>query len=154
MNRDDFLKLATSGSNAEYQPVALLLVNGYACIGHYNASVNEGLTDTCVLVNNTLIDLREQSAASSRPVLSDFGDFLEEVVAGHTQSTGEPASYRERYAKPIPLTAIPYPQITVVYPVAQISRLLQRCESKGSRFPAFFDLGRSEIVRLLAMRLW
>lgn len=156
MNRSDFQKLVGPVEGAQYLPVAVLLNNGYACAGNFSAAVNEGLVDTCVLLNARLIDLRYEAVNSGRPTLSDFGEFLEEVVisfAGGEEETG-PSNPSDAYGKPIPLTAIPYSEIAVLYPVAQIGNLLKRSERQDSRLASFLDFNKSEILRLLQTRLW
>jgi hypothetical protein len=156
MDRDDFAKLvgAESGS-ADCLPVACLLRNGYACAGHYHAALNEDLASTCVLLNAHLIAL-EGDKASGRPNISDFNEFLEEIVVNfcRTDGDGQPLPKSDIYGKSIPLTAIPYDQIAVVYPVAHIGALMRRAEKPGSKLPRFLDLGKSEIVNLLRTKLW
>ena len=62
----------------------------------------------------------------------------------------------DAYGKSIPLTAIPYDQIAVVYPVAHISALMRRAgQQEQSRAAAsFFDLNKSEILNLIRTKLW
>lgn len=171
MNRSDFQKLVGASEEASYLPVAVLLKNGYACAGNFNAAVNEGLTDTCVLLNAHLIDLRDDATGGSRPTLNGFGEFLEEVVLSYAGGGDEGMPHRasDAYGKPIPLTAIPYAEMAVLYPVAQIGNLLKRTErthqpatngdgkfddAPRSRVPTFLDFNKSEILRLLQTRLW
>ncbi len=164
MNRDDFLKLVGVGSdNDQYVPVAFLLCNGYACAGHYNSTVNEGLTSTCVLLNARLIELQRSNSGSSQPSIQDFNEFLEEIVVGlcEPNGKGESSPRTDAYGKSIPLTAIPFEQIAVVYPVAHIGALLRRAEQQmpraeqqQSRLPSFLDLSKSELLNLLRTKLW
>jgi hypothetical protein len=163
MNRDDFVKLvgATEGP-AEYLPVAFLLNNGYACAGYYHSAMNNDLSGTCVLLNARLIELRTENRGGGQPSINDFNDFLEEVVTGFSESKVL-TSPRAAFGKSIPLTAIPYEQIAVLYPVAHISALARRAEQEQQpvqpptqprRLPTFFDLDKSEIIQLLRTKLW
>lgn len=160
MERDDFLKLVGAASgNEEYLPVAFLLNSGYACAGYYHAGANDGLTSTCVLLNAQLMELHSENRATGRPAISDFSEFLEEIAL---QSSGaeEAGQARRTLAdselcgKRIPLTAIPYGQIAVIYPVAHIGALLQRAERKDRTLPRLLNFDQSELIRLLRTRLW
>jgi len=168
MNREDFLKLVgTASDNAQYLPVAFLLHNGYACAGYYHPAVNEGLHSTCVLLNARLIELQSETKTVGRPSINDFNDFLEEIVADfckprdQEEEAGAPS---DAYGKSIPLTAIPFDQIVVVYPVAHIGALMQRAEKQQQqerdkqaeppRPLGFLDLNKSEILNLLRTKLW
>jgi hypothetical protein len=176
MNRDDFVKLVgTAQDDSQSVPVAFLLGNGYACAGFYHAAINQGLTSTCVLLNARLIEL--ESKQGGRASINDFNDFLEEVVVDFCDSPGTDGSTSrgDTYGKTIPLTAIPYDQIAVVYPVAHIGALLRRAGQKQQqeqqveerqevepheqpqqrrRPPGFLDLDRSEILNLIRTKLW
>jgi hypothetical protein len=164
MNRDDFVKLVGTSPDGKTQhvPVAFLLSNGYACAGHYHPAVNEGLGSTCVLLNARLIELQGERLGG-RASLNDFNDFLEEVVADFCESDGEGAGSprADSYGKSIPLTAIPYDQIVVLYPVAHISTLMRQVgqqqqagQQQPSRTPSFLDLDKSELLKLMRARLW
>jgi hypothetical protein len=159
MLRSDFLTLIGSRpGQADYIPVALLLKNGYGVAGYFNTPVNEDLQGTCVLVNARMIDLRP-SAADGNRALKDFGDFLQEIA---TRLMREDELQEEanldasgRFGASVPLTAIPYDEIAVVYPVSRISSLMRRVEEVEDRIPTFLDFeNRSEIVKLLKTRLW
>ncbi len=144
MNRDDFVKLVGSTSdNSQYLPVAFLLRNGYACAGYYNPLVNEGLVSTCVLLNARLIELQGENKLGGRASINDFNDFLEEVVVNFCDPN-RPSSLSARsdaYGKSIPLTAIPYDQIAVVYPVAHIGALMHRAgQQKPAEQPTPFNV--------------
>jgi hypothetical protein len=52
------------------------------------------------------------------------------------------------------LTAIPFEQIAVVYPVAHISTLMRLAEPHHSRLPTFLDFDKSEFLGLLRTKLW
>ena len=156
MDRDDFVKLAgVASGDDQYVPVAFLLSNGYACAGYYHPSVNEDLVSTCVLLNARLIELQKASG-SSQPSIRDFNEFLEEIAMGLCEPSDETdASPRaDAYGKSIPMTAIPFDQITVVYPIAHIGALMRRAEPKQSRLPGFLDLSKSELINLLRTKLW
>lgn len=157
MNRDDLLKLVGAEStDNDYLPVAFLLRNGYACAGYYNTSVNDGMRNTCVLLNAKFIELQDADKATHRPTISDFNEFLEEVVVDvcRMSDDGSAPSRDDVYGKTIPLTAIPLDEIAVVYPVAHMSALMQRAKPAEAQVPSFLDLNKSEIVRLLRVKLW
>gem|GEM_PF-5226366 len=100
------------------------------------------------------VTITGQSEAS-RPRLSDFSEFLEEVVLNLVRSeSSDSATAPDHYGKAIPLTAIPYLEMTVVYPVAQISALLKQAEKQNNRLLTFLDVNSSLIVKLLRTRLW
>ena len=171
MNRDDFVKLIGSGTaGSDYLPVAFLLRSGYACAGYYHTGINEGLNDTCVLLNAHLIELQENHG-TARPSIHDFNDFLEEIVMtvygsdSHREDQPVPGA---AYGKSIPLAAIPFGEIAVMYPVSHIGALMRRAQEMqltqseemqaaqpaGKKTHPFFDLNRSEIVKLLYYKLW
>lgn len=181
MFRDDFVKLVgTASHDNQYLPVAFLLCNGYACAGYYHAAVNEGLSSTCVLLNARLIELQGETKLGGRASINDFNDFLEDVVADFCEPNvdGRSLPRSDTYGKSIPLTAIPYDQIAVVYPVAHIGALMCRAgqqqqqeqhqdqqqqpdqpqrpeqEQQRRRPPSFFDLDKSEILHLIRTKLW
>jgi hypothetical protein len=60
MNCSDILALVCGkvSAEADYVPVACLLSSGYACVGYFNSSINQNLSDTLVLLNMRLVDLR------------------------------------------------------------------------------------------------
>ncbi len=159
MNREDFVKLVgTAADESQYLPVAFLLCNGYACAGYYHAAVNEGMASTCVLLNARLIEMQGEGKLSGRPSINDFNDFLEEVVVDFCEPSGENGAshHSDTYGKSIPLTAIPYDQIAVVYPVAHIGALMRRAgeQQEQRRSPSFLDLNKSEILNLIRTKLW
>jgi hypothetical protein len=156
MNRNDFIKLAGIASEkVEYLPVAFLLNNGYACAGYYHAATNEGLETTCVLLNARLIELRGDNKIIGQPSISDFNDFLEEIAISYCEEESKEGTSRtDAYGKSIPLTAIPFEQIAVVYPVAHIGSLMRRADQQKTRQYRFLDLNQSEIIKLLQTKLW
>ncbi len=156
MNRDDLVKLVgVTSDDDQYVPVAFLLCNGYACAGYYHSPVNKGLAGTCVLLNARLIELRGDNKAGNQPSINDFNEFLEEIVVNFCEPDGKDglSPRSDAYGKSIPLTAIPFEQIAVVYPVAHIGSLMRRTEQK-IRPLRFLDLNQSEIIRLLQTKLW
>ena len=157
MNRDDFIKLVgVASDDDQYVPVAFLLCNGYACAGYYHPPVNKDLVSTCVLLNARLIELRGENKVSGQPSINDFNDFLEEIVVKFCEPNGKSDSSprSDVYGKSIPLTAIPFEQIAVVYPVAHIGALMRRAEQQKIRPHGFLDLNKSEIIKLLLTKLW
>ena len=157
MNREDFKKLVgAEASTTEYLPVAFLLRSGYGCAGYYHNAVNQDLASTCVLLNAHLIELRGESQSTNRPSIGDFNEFLEEIAVNYCEPNGdgESSAHGDVYGKSIPLTAIPFDQITVVYPMAHIGALMQRSQRQEKRLPTFLDLNKSEIIALLTTKLW
>ncbi len=82
MNKQDFLKLSGAAiERAEYLPVAFMIRGGYGCAGYYNAGLNDGLTDTCVLLNMRLVEFPPSPTGQSS--IHNFSEFLERIVARH-----------------------------------------------------------------------
>ncbi|MEZ6125196.1 MAG: hypothetical protein R3C49_18775 [Planctomycetaceae bacterium] len=159
MNRGDFRRLiGASSREEEYLPVACLLSSGYGCVGYYSSLANDGLEETCLLLNARLVEL--QSDDTSRTRVSDFNDFIEDVVKTHYRQTDErslPDS--ERSGSSIPLTAIPFREIALVYPVAHITSLLKKAHqetpSVAGSIPGFLDFdNRSLVLKVLRAKLW
>src|SRR5262245_54827699 len=97
--------------------------------------------------------------AGGRAAISDFSEVLEEIALQSSGSEESSAARRtlaesELCGKRIPLTAIPFDQIAVIYPVAHIGALLQRAERKDHAMPRFLDFDQSELIRLLRTKLW
>lgn len=165
MNRQDFLKLigAKSGQ-ADYLPVACLLKTGYACAGFFNSALNDDFSQTCVLVNARLIELAGVAHEAQRSAIHDFNEFIENVVAGVLQgSEGDFDSLFSddpRFGKSIPLSAISFEDISVVYPVGHISTLMRRVEedqtgSQSGNIPTFLDFeNKSVVLKILRTKLW
>ena len=172
MDRNDLVKLIGSeAAGSDYLPVAFLLRSGYACAGYYNRAINSELANTCVILNAHLIELQEDHTTTGRPSIHDFNDFLEEIVMTFYASEGPPTEGPIRsgiYGKSIPLVALPFDEIAVMYPVSHIAALIGRAEAiraeKGGspaepqpsekKVPGFLDLDRSEIINLLRWKLW
>jgi hypothetical protein len=118
--------------------------------------------DTCVLANVRLVEF--DRGGQGRPGIEDFNEFLEEIVRRYYEAAGDDAGFeQERYGRSIALSAVPYDEVAVCYPVAAIGKLLQRLDQAGQekgverskrRLPAFFDLDSSEIIRVLRTKLW
>ncbi|TWU12477.1 hypothetical protein CA54_13010 [Symmachiella macrocystis] len=169
MHRNDFLKLiGTEANAAEYLPVAGSLRNGNGFVGRYNATMNVGLAETCMLVNARIFEFKE-GRAGGRGSVQDFNDFLEEVVA-RVSVDGVPdalAVGNEDFGKAIPLTAIAMDEITIVYPVSHIRSLLERASKVQSdtsenttasntpeEIPSFLDFEQSPVLKVLRTKLW
>jgi hypothetical protein len=165
MNRDDVLRLL--GDSPEtvpvYAPVACLLNSGYGCVGYYNHSINEKLSDSLVLLNARLVDLRGDDAHSRRGQVSDFNDFLQDVVAEHVRGdAGKDSGQADSDNGTIPLTVLPVREIAILYPVAHIASLLKSAQrvqhgdgSGDQPIPTFLDFNnRSVVLKVLRTRLW
>ena len=160
MNKTDFRRLIGAGNTAEeYLPVACLLSTGYGCAGYYSSLVNDDLEDTCVLLNARLVEL--DRVEGSRHV-SDFNDFIEDIVTTqYQQSTENSMPAKESARGSIPLTAIPFGQIALVYPVAHIAALLKQAKPQiaattgSDSTPTFLDFDNKSIVlKALRTKLW
>ncbi len=160
MTSNDFLTLVAPGSDgSELDPVALLLKCGYGCVGHYSASVNTGLNDSCILLNTQIVPLGREGG-SNRPSVDDFSEFLEDVVTSYYDDRNEVPT-RTEFGKVVPLIAIPLSEVAVVYPVARITQLARRIHDQKLQnaepvpaTPTMFDLKQSEILAVLRTRLW
>ena len=150
----------------DYTPIACLLNSGYGCVGYFNSSVNNNLSDTIVLLNMRLVDLRAEESHSRRGRIADFNDFLQDVVSKHVHAETENDSKDSMDGEDgtIPLTAIPVSEIAMLYPVAQIARLLKSAQrvSQGtsgsstmSEVPTFLDFNNKSIVlKVLRAKIW
>lgn len=167
MMLEDVLNLIGVSDSHEggYTPVACLLNSGYGCLGYFNSSVNENLSDTIVLLNMKLVDLRVEEGHSRRGRIADFNDFLQDVVLQHVESErgDNELSDAENEAGTIPLTAIPVSEISLLYPVAHIAKLLKlaRMVKQGEmvgddgEVPTFLDFNNKSIVlKVLRTRIW
>ena len=150
----------------DYTPIACLLNSGYGCVGYFNSSVNNNLRDTIVLLNMRLVDLRVEEGHSRRGRVADFNDFLHDIVAKHVQSETESDSHHSMDGEDgtIPLSAIPVSEIAMLYPVAQIARLLKSAQhvtqgaggsSAMSDVPTFLDFNnKSVVLKVLRAKIW
>lgn len=156
MNRADFLRMIGAEEGSEYMPVAGMLASGYGFAGYFNARLNAGFHETCVLINARLADLRAPEGPSSRPRVSDFNQFIEEIVQQSYQSE-EPvqAPRRDFFGRSIPLAGIPLNQVAVVYPVSQIGKMMKELHGERHATPTFLDFeNRSVVLRILRAKLW
>ena len=157
MNSNDFRKLVGSEhSDNDYQPVAFLLTNEYGCVGFYNERLNSDLEDTCILINARLVKMVGPEV-HSRSEIGDFNGFIEEITANwHDDTEGHSIpDGHDVLGKSIPLTAIPFRQIAIVYPLAHISALMKRAEESEATIPTFLDFdNKSVVLKLLRTKLW
>ena len=153
----DFQTLVgSSPDEQDLVPVALLLKCGYACVGHYNSVLNQGLTEACILLNAQIIQLGQETVRG-RANVDDFSEFLEEVVAHYYGEQGAEIPAKTDFGKVVPLASLSLHEIAVVYPVSRIAQLLQRIQEHGdgkADIPAMFDLDKSEILAVLRTKLW
>jgi hypothetical protein len=160
MHKTDFIKLiGLESEDQEYLPVAFMLRSGYGCAGYYNAALNRDLVDTCVLLNSHLVEFRGESPSGQRATIHDFNEFLREIVSRiYREEDGIPSQAKDSdlYGQSIPLMAVDFAEIALLYPVAHITSLLRRAEdSLQSRVPTFLDIeNKSVIVKLLRTKLW
>lgn len=160
MNKDEFVKLIGANEHRhEYVPVACLLTTGAGCAGFYSAEINHDLKDTFILVNTRLTKL-DHSDSHARNSVQDFSDFIQEIVASHYGHAEESIhEERDSLEESIPLAAIPFSQISVLYPVAHISELMRlgdstKGEQEESQLPGFLDENKSIVLKLLRTKLW
>ena len=160
MNKQDFLKLSGAAiERTEYLPVAFMIRGGYGCAGYYNAGLNEGLTDTCVLLNMRLVEFPPSPTGQSS--IHNFSEFLERIVARHYREVrrqdeaGDPGVPLDA-DNTIPLGAVVYSDIFLLYPVAHITALMQRAEDSFiDPVPTFLDFRNKSIVfKVLTKGLW
>lgn len=160
MHQTDFIKLiGLESEDQEYLPVAFMLRSGYGCAGYYNSALNRDLVGTCVLLNAHLVEFRAEARDGHRATIHDFNEFLQEIVSRiYREEEGIPSDVKdsELYGRSIPLMAIDFEEIALLYPVAHITSLLRRAEeSLQSQMPTFLDIGnKSVIVKLLRTKLW
>lgn len=160
MHQTDFVKLiGLETQDQEYLPVAFMLRSGYGCAGYYNTALNRDLVGTCVLLNAHLVEFRGESPSGHRARIHDFNEFLEEIVTRiYREEEGIPSQAKDSdlYGRSIPLMAIDFDEIALLYPVAHITSLMRRAEeSLQSQMPTFLDIGnKSVIVKLLRTKLW
>lgn len=157
MNRDDFLTLIGANTEAaDFIPVACLLKDGHGCAGYYTTPLNEGLSETLVLVNARIVDLRDTPTGDDEATIKDFNEFLEEIVVHHYRTSDNAGvATRDVYGRSIPLSAIPFEHIAVLYPVGRIGELMRRAAREGSSIPTFLDFqNKSILLKILRTKLW
>jgi len=157
MHPDDFLKIVGAAVGTGHATVAGMLARGYGFAGYYSRRLNEGLEDTGVLVNARLVDLRGSQETSSIPHVSDFAEFVEEIVRqNYPTGKGKRTIKTDVYGKTIPLAAIDFSEMVVVYPVAQIGKMMARLRpTPKSKLPSFLDFdNKSVLLKLLRAKIW
>ncbi|MCX7396348.1 MAG: hypothetical protein NT138_01570 [Planctomycetales bacterium] len=165
MNRADVISLIGTGEakDSEYVPVACLLNSGYGCLGYFNHAINDKLEETLVILNARLVDLRAEEGHSRRGQVSDFNDFLQDVVARHVRAESEAFGDSDNNENTIPLTAVPISEIAILYPVAHIAALLKSMRKvkqadggpHDANVPTFLDFNnRSVVLKVLRTKLW
>ncbi len=133
MNGSDLRKIiGTTDGETDYAPVGMLLRSGYACYGHFNSNVNDGLDETLVVLNASLMELKA-SVDHNRPSVEDFREFLLDMVAAYDVGAAADIAIPESFGKQIPLIAIPMDEIALVYPVSHIIELLSRADKTKNR---------------------
>ncbi len=156
MKKADFLRLIGGGKGAEYTPVAGMLQSGYGFAGYFNDRLNEHLDETLVLINVRLVDIRGTVESGTQPRISDFNDFVEEIVLQNYETAQAPRIPRsDIYGKSVPLAAIPFNQLAAVYPVGQIGKMMQNLEREKKKAPSFLDFdNKSLVLKILRTKLW
>jgi len=156
MKKADFLRIVGAGEGTEYTPVAGMLRSGYGFAGYFNDRLNEDLDETLVLVNVRLVDIHGTAEPGTQPRISNFNDFVEEIVLENYQSAQAPQSpRRDIYGKSVPLAAIPFDEVAVVYPVSQIGKMMRSLHREQKKIPNFLDFGnKSLILKILRTKLW
>ena len=169
VQRAEFLKLIGGKvDGADYVPVACLLRNGYACAGYVNHTINEQYTDICILVNARMVDLREPNPShrarghSRFPAISSRNSswgMMDKKIKDEEFLGEDHDPFQERFGKSIPLTAITFNEMAVVYPVARIGNLLRQANEEtkpdSHAVPSFLDFeNRSLVLKVLRTKLW
>jgi hypothetical protein len=156
MRKSDFTRIIGASSETDYSPVAGMLQNGYGFVGYFNSRLNEGLEETLVVINVRLADLREKAGVPGVPRIADFNEFVEQIVVRSYEEGKEPISgTQDIYGKSIPLVALNYDQIAVVYPISQIHKLMAVAAGEKEAPPSFLDFeNKSVILKALRAKLW
>jgi len=156
VNKADFLRLVGESEDHDYAPIAGMLQTGYGFAGFVNARLNSGMDETLILLNARLVDITGTGEDRSTPRVSDFNEFVEEIVLQSYRTPEDARMPREDiYGKSIPIAAIPYGQIVVIYPVGQIRKLMRNLEAEKKTVTSFLDFqNKSVIIKLLRSRLW
>jgi hypothetical protein len=156
MRKSDFARIIGASADTDYAPVAGMLQNGYGFVGYFNSRINDGLEETLVVVNVRLADLREKAGVPGVPRIADFNEFVEEIVMRSYDEAKTPvAAISDVYGNSIPLVALNYDQIAVVYPISQIHKLMTVAAEEKKSLPCFLDFeNRSVILKALRTKLW
>ena len=112
-----------------------------------------------MLVNARLVELQRADSHGHGATIGSFNEFLEEIVMQTYRNEDDETSHDSAddvYGKSIPLAAVDFDEISLLYPVPQISALMRRLEKRPeSSIPSFLDFNnRSVIVKLLRTKLW
>ena len=156
MKKADFLRIIGAGKETEYAPVAGMLRDGYAFAGYFNSRLNKDIDDTLILVNTRLVDIREKGGSRSQPRISDFNEFVEEIALS-SYGKGKPSEgpRKDVYGTSIPLAAVAFGEVVVVYPIDQIGKLLAKLEREQKKVPRFLDVDNESLVlKILRVKLW
>ena len=156
MQKTDFARIIGASKDTDYAPVAGMLQNGYGFVGYFNSRLNDGLEETLVVINVRLADLREKAGVPGIPRIADFNEFVEQIVLRSYDHGKAPASATsDVYGKSIPLVALNYDQIAVVYPISQIQKLMTVAAGEKKSPSSFLDFdNKSVILKALRAKLW
>lgn len=156
MQKSDFARIIGASEGADYAPVAGMLQNGYGFFGYYNSRLNDDLEETLVVINARLADLRDKAGAPGIPRIADFNEFVEEIVMRSYEEGKAPiTATRDIYGKSIPLVALNYGQVAVLYPISQIHKLMAVAAGEKKAPPSFLDFeNKSLILKALRTKLW
>jgi hypothetical protein len=129
MNRSDFLHLIGGNETSEYVPVAFLLRGGHGVAGYFNGTANRGLIDSVVLANARLVEF-QQARAGQQAVISDFSEFLEQIVQRQFRAEESP--------------------------VSKIGQMMHAMDTNApGNPPAFLDFeNKSIILKVLRTKIW
>jgi hypothetical protein len=156
MHKSDFTRIIGASADTDYAPVAGMLQNGYGFVGYFNTQVNVGLEETLVVINVRLADLRDKAGTPGTPRIADFNEFVEQIVVrSYDQSKAPMSGIQDVYGKSIPLVALNYDQIAVVYPISQIHKLMTVAAGEKKGPQSFLDFeNKSVILKALRTKLW
>ncbi len=156
MEKEDFLRVVATTEETEYSPVAGMLQAGYGFAGYFNDDLNKRFDNTCLLINVRLVDLRAVGETPGRPRIADFTEFVEDIVMtsyAPDEAPGTPR--RDIYGHSIPLAAIPFREIVLVYPVTRIGKMVEAFHREEKKLPSFLDFdNRSVVLKVLRTKLW
>jgi len=160
VKKSDFLKFVGAAEGAEYAPVAGMLRSGYGFAGYFNAKLNQEVEDSVLLVNVRLVNLIDTPDTPSGPRITDFNEFVEEIVQHQYQAAATPEGHHtDVYGKSIPLAAFPFNEVSVIYPIDRISKMMEKLQTPkqkaAGKIPSFLDFDRkSVILKILRTKLW
>lgn len=160
MKKIDFLNFVGAAEGAEYAPVAGMLRSGYGFAGYFNTKINEEVSDSVLLMNVRLVNLADASESHTGPRITDFNEFVEEIVQHQYQAAASPEGHHtDVYGKSIPLAAIPFNEISIIYPIDRISKMMEKLQTPkqkaAGKIPNFLDFDKkSVILKILRTKLW